>query len=65
MSNQRRNLTLKQRRFWIDSKNNLFYYIVFLYNTELFILTLKRTVFERRNNVSLSTLNQHRSFTLK
>ena len=38
---------------------------MFLYKTKLFILTLKRTVFERRNNVNLSKLNQRRNLTLK
>ena len=39
--NEGRNLTLKQRQFWVDFKKQ-FCYIMFLYKTKLFILTLKR-----------------------
>lgn len=31
----------------------------------IFLLTLKRCVFQRLNNIVLSTLNQHQNFTLK
>ena len=37
-----------------------------LYKAKLFILTLKKiAVFERQKKVSLSTLNQRQTFTLK
>ena len=58
MLNQRQNLALKQRRFWVDSKNQFCSYTMMLeklkslYNVEMI------TVFQRRNNVSLSRLNQ-------
>ena len=39
---------------------------MFLQNAGLFYIKVENlTVFERRNNVTLSTLNQRRSFTLK
>ena len=62
--NQRRNLTLKQRWFWVDSKKQFYSYIMFLYKTKIFILTVKSLpYFERRNNIS--TLNQRRNLTFK
>ena len=58
--------TLKQHWFWADSKKA----ILFIYHdvwkiTNLYINIKKMTVFQRRNNVSLSTLNQRRNLTLK
>ena len=47
-------MTLKQCSFGVDSKKQFCYY-----NVE------KITVFERQNNVTLSTLNQRGSFTLR
>ena len=57
--NQRQNLTLKQRWFWVDSKKNK------LLKNWTFNLHVERiTVLERQNNASLSTLNKRRSFML-
>ena len=63
--NQRRNLMLKQRWFWVDSKKQICFYNMIpeksksLYNVEMM------TILQRRNNVSLSTLNQRRNWMLK
>ena len=59
-------MTLKQRWFWADSKKA----ILFIYHdvwkiTNFYINIKKMTVFQCRNNVSLSTLNQRRSLMLK
>ena len=62
--NQRRNLTLKQRWFWVDSKKVLF----LCYDAQevvIFILTLKRSAFERQNIIILSTLKQRKNLMLK
>ena len=53
--NQRRNLTLKQRGFWVDTKKVLF----LCYDAQeviIFILKLNRSAFQRRNIIILSTL---------
>ena len=63
--NQRRNLTLKQRWFWVDSKKQTSSDNMMLekskssYNVEMII------IFRRPNNVRLSTLNQRRNLKLK
>ena len=59
-------MTLKQRWFWADSKKA----ILFIYHDvwkikNLYIKIKKMTVFQRRNNVRLLTLNQRRNLTLK
>ena len=59
-------MTLKQRWFWADSKK----VILFIYHdvwktTNLYINIKKMTVFQRRNKVSLSTLNPRRNLMLK
>ena len=61
----RSNSTLKQRWFWVDSKTQFCSYIPMLEKLKLYIKVEKITVFQRRNNVSLSTLNQRRNLTLK
>ena len=61
----RSNSTLKQRWFWVDSKTQFCSYILMLEKLKLYINVEKTTVFQRRNNVSLSTLNQCRNFKLK
>ena len=39
---------------------------MFLYKIELFYINVEKiSEFKRRNNVTLTTLNQRRSFTLK
>ena len=39
---------------------------MFSYKTEIFYINVEKiSVFERQNNVALSTLNQRRSLTLK
>ena len=59
------NLALKQRWSWVDSKKQFFSYILMfkklksLYNVEM------TTVFQRQNNVGLSTWNQRRNLTSK
>ena len=50
---------------WVDSKNNFVLISSCLKNENLPIIVEKITVFQRRNNVSLSTLNQRRNLTLK
>ena len=64
-SNQRWNLTLKQRWSWVDSKTQFCSYITILEKLKLYINVEKITVFQRRKNVSLSTLNQRRNLRLK
>ena len=59
-------MTLKQRWFWADSKKA----ILFIYHdvwkiTNFYINIKKMTVFQCRNNVNLSTLNQRPSLMLK
>ena len=61
----RSNSTLKQRWFWVDSKTQFCSYITMLKKLNIYINIEKITVFQRRNNVSLSTLNQRRNFKLK
>ena len=64
--NQRRNLTLKQRWFGVNSKKQSCCYFMFSYKTEIFYINVEKiSVFERQNNVALSTLNQRQSLTLK
>ena len=63
--NQRRNLTLKQCWFYVDSKKQTCSYIMMLENLKSLCNVEMITVFQRRNNVSLSTLNEHRNLTLK
>ena len=63
--NQRRNLTLKQRWFCVDSKKQTCSYTMMLENFKFLCNVEMITVFQRRNNVSLSTLNEHRNLTLK
>ena len=62
---QRRNFTLKQRWFWVDTKNNFVLVLWSLRDCNFFIDVEKITVFQRWNNVILSTLNQSRNLTLK
>ena len=62
---QRWNSTLKQRWFCLDSKRNFILISWYLKNYNLYINVEKITVFQRRNNVILSTLNQHWNLTLK
>ena len=63
--NQRRNLTLKQRWFWVDHKTIFVLMLQWLRNFNLYINVEEITVFQRRNNVILSTLKQHQNLTLK
>ena len=60
---RRLNSTLKQRWFWVDSKTQFCSYIMKLETLKSNVE--KTTVFQRRNNVCLSTLNQRRNLTLK
>ena len=62
--NQRRNLTLKQRWLWVDSKTQFCSYFTMLEKWTLYINVEKIIVFQRRNNVCLSTLNQRQKSTL-
>ena len=62
--NESWNLTLKQYWFCADTGKVLF----LCYEAQeviIFILTLKRSVFQRRNNVILSTSKQPQNLTLK
>ena len=63
--NQRWNSTLKQRWFWVDTENNFILILWYWRNYNLEINVEIVTVFQRRNNVILSTLNQRRNLTLK
>ena len=64
--NQGRNLTLKQRWFWADSKKAILFINHDVWKiTNLYINIKNMTVFQRRNNVSLSTLNERRKLTVK
>ena len=64
--NQGRNLTLKQRWFWVDSKKAILFINHDVWKiTNLYINIKNMTVFQRRNNVSLSTLNERRKLTSK
>ena len=56
---------LKQRCFWVDTKNNFVLMLWFLRDCNFFIDVEKITLFQRWNNVILSTLNQRRNLTLK
>ena len=59
-------MTLKQRWFWADSKREiLFIYLDVWKITNLYINIKKMIVFQHRNNVSLSTLNQRQNLMLK
>ena len=60
----RSNSTLKQRWFWVDSKTQFCSYIIMLEKLKLYINLEKIIVFQRRNNVSLSTVNQRQKSTL-
>ena len=62
---QRRNFTSKQRWFWVETKNNFVLMLWSLRDCNFFIDVEKITVFQRWNNVILSTLNQRRNLTLK
>ena len=62
---QQWNSTLKQRWFCVDSKRNFVVISWYLKNYNLYINVEKITVFQRRNNVILSTLNQRWNLTLK
>ena len=63
--NQRRNLTLKQRLFWVNSKKVFCSYIMILEKKNLYVKVEKITVFHCRNNISVSTLNQRQNLKLK
>ena len=63
--NQRRNLTLKQRLFWVNSKKVFCSYIMILEKKNLYVNVEKITVFHCRNNISVSTLNQRQNLKLK
>ena len=55
---------MKQRWFWVDSKEVL----LLCYDAQkviIFILTLKRSAFERWNIIMLSTLKQRQNLMLK
>ena len=57
---------MKQRWFWVDSEKVILFIYHDVRKIKIFISTFKKmTVFQRRNNVSLSTLNQRRNLTLK
>ena len=62
---QRWNSTLKQRWFCVDSKRNFVLISWYLKNYKLYINVEKITVFQRQNNVILSTLNQRWNLALK
>ena len=64
MLNQRRNLMLKQRRFWIDSKAQFCFYITILEKWKLYINVEKITASQHPNNVCLSTVIQRQISTL-
>ena len=57
--------TLKQRWFWVDSKNNFVLISWRLKNYNLYINVEQVAVFQRQNNVRLSTSNQCRNLMLK
>ena len=59
------NLILKQLSFWVDSNTHFCSDITMLEKSKLCINVEKTTAFQRRNNVSLSTVNQSRNLTLK
>ena len=62
---QQWNSTLKQRWFCVDSKRNFVLISWHLENYNLYINVEKITLFQRRNNVILSTWNQRWNLTLK
>ena len=64
MLNQRRNLMLKQRRFWIDSKAQFCSYLTMLEKWKLYINVEKITASQHPNNVCLSTVIQRQKSTL-
>ena len=49
---------LHQRRFWVDSKKQFCSYTMTLEKLKSLFNVEMIAVFQRRNNVSLSTLNQ-------
>ena len=61
---QRWNLTLK-RWFCVESKSNFVLMSWYLKNCNFYINAEKIIVLQRRNNVTLSTLNQRWNLTLK
>ena len=64
--NRRQTLTLKQRWFWVYSKKQFYSYIMMLEKLKnLYANVETLTVFQCRNSVSLSTLNQRQNLTLK
>ena len=63
--NQRQNLMLKQRSFWVDSKTQFCSDITMLEKSKLCIYVKKRTILQCRNNVTLLTLKQRRNLTLQ
>ena len=63
--NQRQRSMFKQRWFWDDSKKIFCSYNMMLEKSNSLYKVEMITVFQRRNNVSLSTLNQIRSLKLK
>ena len=65
MLNQRRNLMLKQRWFWVNSKTQFCSYITMVEKSKLYINVEKETVFQCRNKVNLSALNQRWNLMLK
>ena len=63
-SNQRRKLKLKQCRFWVDTKKVL----LLCYDAQkviIFVLTLKRSAFERWNIIILIILKQGQKIMFK
>ena len=62
---QRRNFTSKQRWFWVETKNNFVLMLWSLRDCNFFIDVEKITLFQRWNNVILSTLNQRWNLALK
>ena len=63
--NQRQKSTLKQRWFLIDSKKQFCSYNMMLEKSKSLYNVEMITVFQRRNNVSSSSLNQPRNLKLK
>ena len=59
----RSNSTLKQRWFWVDSKTQFCSYIMKLEKLKSYTNVEKITVFQHRNNVCLSTVNQRQKST--
>ena len=63
--NQRQNLMLKQRSFWVDSKTQFCSDITMLEKSKLCINVKKRIILQCRNNDTLLTLKQRRNLTLQ